>query len=116
MTEQQLEDLAVEFIRQWEYYQKFHQVGENLPFEKWIWCREHRNFISDHTNPRQGEYAIQHKYTGVAFFTGSGELVFTEAGLSLAKKICDLYRKRGSLDMQIIKVEYATGEGDLTTV
>lgn len=107
-TDEQLEKLAAEFLENWESFQQDHGRMSQMNFEAWLVCRnlKARGFIADHIDPHVGEYAIQHKYTGVAFFTGSGELAFTQMGLPFVKKICDLYRERGSCDMQVMKVEY----------
>jgi len=107
MTEQNLEILAMDFLGQWQAYQAARGAGIEIPFEKWQWSQKFitLGFIASHVNPHPAEYAIHHKYAGCAFFTGNGELVFTEEGLPFAKKVCDLYRKQG-YDMQVIKVEY----------
>lgn len=107
MTDRELEKIAVEFLGHWRSYQESPLRGTIVPFEKQDAVKRFidMGFIADHVNPRQGEYAIQHTYAGVAFFTGSGELVFTKKGLPLARKICDIYRKRTS-DMHVIKIEY----------
>ncbi|MDP3769326.1 MAG: hypothetical protein Q8R40_00080 [bacterium] len=107
MTEQELERLAIEFLQQWAYYQRLHNFA-SLPFEKSSGCKKiiDMGLLADHLNPHVGEYAIRYTYTGIAFFTGSGELTFTEQGLPFVKKVCGLCCKHGSHLMQVIKVEY----------
>lgn len=107
MTDQALEGLALEFIKTWDSFEYARHGGYTPSFEKSEMGRKliDMGFVANHINPRVGEYAIQHVYTGVAFFTGNGELVFTEEGLPFAKKICDFYRRRCS-DMHVVKVEY----------
>ncbi len=106
MAGQGLEQQAAAFIQNWKSYQGDRNRGK-LSFERTPFCKEfiERGFISSRINPHAGEYAIHHAHTGCAFFTGSGELAFTEQGVALAKKICDLYRNEG-LRMQVIKIEY----------
>jgi len=106
MTDQELEQMAIEFIGDWESFQR--ELRWNpVPFETRKMCRKliAMELIADHVNPHRGEYAIQYAHAGVAFFTGSGELVFTKKGLWLAKKIADMTQKRAG-DMQVIKVEH----------
>ncbi|MDP3769746.1 MAG: hypothetical protein U1A25_03120 [Candidatus Sungbacteria bacterium] len=107
MRDQELEQRAVEFLKSWESFQRQRSTGRLSSFEKEETCRSliEEGFIADHVNPRTGEYVVQHRYVGVVFFTGSGELVFTEKGLLFARKICNIYRGRAS-DMHIMKVEY----------
>lgn len=107
MTDGALEELALEFIKDWDSFEYARHGGYTSTFEKRKMCRKliDMGFVADHTNPDVGEYAMQHIYSGVAFFTGNGELVFTEEGLPFVKKICDLYRERAR-HMHVIKVEY----------
>lgn len=107
MDGQELQALAIEFLQQWEYHTRL--VGSEIaPFEKTGTVRKlvSLGFIARHINPRQGEYAIQYTHVGVAFFTGTGELAFTEQGLLFAKKICDIMRRRGDRDIRIVKTVY----------
>jgi len=107
ITDQELDQLAREFVEKWTSYQNSHVQGE-WPFERGSFCKGliEKGLVCRHTRPQRGEYAIHHLYTGVAFFTGTGELAFTEAGLPFAKKICELYLQKHFDAMQIIKVVY----------
>ena len=104
MTGQELETLAVEFLNFWKSFQNEHE--ERLPFHRRPQVKKLMDlgFIASHVNPREGEYALEHEYTGTAFFTGHGELVFTEAGLPFAKKCAEAYCEQGHGRMKIIKV------------
>ena len=105
MTDQELEKLAVGFLDLWKEFKNSPEVRisfQRLPkVKKFI----DMGLIASHVNPREGEYAIQHTHSGVAFFTGSGELVFTKNGLPFARKICDIYRKQDS-HMYVVQIEY----------
>ncbi len=104
MTNQELESLAVEFLDIWRSFNNSPDVKtsfQRLPrVQKFI----DLGFIASRVNPREGEYALQHEYTGVAFFTGSGELVFTEQGLSFAKKCAEMYCQKDRARMNVIKI------------
>lgn len=110
-SDRDMEELAVEFLSKWTSFQQKRTAGCQLSFEATEGCKKFidMGFVADHVNPHVGEYVIQHAYVGVAFFTGSGELVFLKKGLPFAKKICDTYRKRAS-DMHIMKLEYESGK------
>lgn len=109
MIKQELEQLATEFIRQFSSFQCADEDGVRVvSFERRSFCKQliEQGLVCSHTNPRPGEYTIHHRYSGTALFTGSGELAFTEQGLPLAKKICDIYRQKHGSDMEVIKVVY----------
>ena len=104
MTDQELEVLAVEFLDLWRSFKNSPDTKVN--FERLAKVKKFIDlgFIASHVNPRAGEYALQHEHTGVAFFTGSGELAFTEQGLSFVNKCAELYARRECCYIQVIKV------------
>ena len=104
MTDQELEKLAVGFLDLWKEFKNSPEVRisfQRLPkVKKFI----DLGFIASHVNPRIGEYALQHEYTGVAFFTGSGELVFSEQGLPFAEKCAEIYCQKENASINVMKV------------
>ena len=107
MIEQELEQLAEEFICQFSSFQRQNERLRGPSFQRRSFCRQliEQGLVCSHTNLRPGDYTIHHRCSGTALFTGNGELAFTEKGLPLAKKICDLYRRQ-KFDMKVIKVEF----------
>ena len=107
MIDQELETLAVEFLDIWKSFQNSRYDNEEVPFQSLGQVKKFIDlgFIASHVNPRVGEYALHHEYVGVAFFTGSGELAFTEQGLPFAKKCAEIFCQRKDGRMQVIKIE-----------
>ena len=104
MTDQELEALACEFLDLWTSFKN--SPDERVSFQRLPKVKKfiEMGFIASHVNPREGEYAIRHDYTGIAFFTGTGEIAFTEQGLAFAKKCAELYARRECSYMQLDKV------------
>ena len=104
MTDQELTTLAVEFLDLWESFQN--SPDERTSFERLPKVKKFIDLglIASHVDPREGEYALQHEYTGVAFFTGSGELAFIEQGLPFAKKCAEISCKKNNTGMNVMKV------------
>ena len=104
MTDQELETLAVEFLDFWKSFQNEYEGRSPFHHRPQVKKLIDLGFIASHVNPREGEYALEHEYTGTAFFTGHGELVFTEVGLSFAKRCAEILCQREGGGMKVIKV------------
>lgn len=108
MTDQELEQLATEFIHQFASFQREDERRRGPSFERRPFCQQliDQGLVCQHAHLRPGDYTIHHRYTGTALFTGRRELAFTEKGLPLAEKICDIYRQKHNSDMKVIKDVY----------
>jgi len=105
-TELPLEEVALMFLTAWKLWSLLrHHGGTGMPFEETEVCKKFiaRGLIATHLNPRAGDYEVQYKYTGVIFFTGKGELVFSSA--IFAGAVAEAYVSNGSgRDIQVKKV------------
>lgn len=108
MSEQNLEKLVQEFLHAWISWvlgseRRTRGSFERTPIVRSLIADE---WVANHLNPLVGEYAIHHKYTGIIFFTGTGEIAFpdTENGMLFANEVAQQYAKRRSGDIQVIKI------------
>ncbi len=104
-TELPLEELGFMFLTAWKLWSSRHGGGAGPSFEQTEVCKKFiaRGLIATHLNPRAGDYEVQHKYTGVIFFTGKGELAFSSA--IFAGAVAEAYVSNGSGgDIQVKKV------------
>lgn len=104
-TELSLEEVACMFLTAWNLWSSRHGGGVGIPFEQTGVCKKliAKGLIATHVNPRTGDYAIQHKYTGTLFFTGTGELAFSSA--IFAETVAKTYVSNAfGTDIQVQKI------------
>ena len=105
IEEVDLDALTSRFVKEWGAWVNTHE--ERHPsFDQTVFCQEliERGIISPHPSPMPGEYVVQATYAGLLFFTGRGDIPFTEAGLPLARKIAAHHAYQGGGRIRILKV------------
>ena len=102
MTKPQLEQLASNFLNDWETYQR----GDGRTFiTRYEYIRQCVNLglIRISSMYVHGEYIIQYAYTGPAFASDKGSIIFTQEGRLFAHECAKQYARRHGGGMQILQ-------------